>query len=197
MKSKTYQSLSFLKIFFIIVLLFSSYSMVYGQEEDAMEDAVVSISFSEEDDTKIIKAMATDQEGLPIEELDLYFYVQRTFSLLPIGDTFNTTNENGIVEVEFPHDLPGDEEGNVEIIVKIFESDLYNDLTLEVVKNWGIATPMTEAGEKRSLWAAAANAPITLVLLISGMILVIWYINCYIIYILYRISKIKPLINQV
>lgn len=195
MKSKTYQSLSFLKIFFIIVLLFSTYSMVYGQEEDVMEDAVVSISFSEEDDTKIINAMATDQEGLPIEELDLYFYVQRTFSLLPIGDTFNTTNENGIVEVKFPNDLPADEEGNVKIIVKIFESDLYNDLTLEVIKNWGIATPMTETGEKRSLWAAAANAPITLVLLISGMILVIWYINCYIIYILYKISKIKPIYN--
>lgn len=195
MKSKTYQSLSFLKIFFFIVLLFSTYSMVYGQEEDVMEDAVVSISFSEEDDTKIIKAMATDQEGLPIEELDLYFYVQRTFSLLPIGDTFNTTNENGIVEVKFPNDLPADEEGNVKIIVKIFESDLYNDLTLEVIKNWGIATPMTETGEKRSLWAAAANAPITLVLLISGMILVIWYINCYIIYILYKISKIKPIYN--
>lgn len=195
MKIKTYQSLSFLKIFFIIVLLFSSYSMVYGQEEDVMEDAVVSISFSEEDDSNIIKAMATDQEGLPIEELDLYFYVQRTFSLLPIGDTFNTTNENGIVEVEFPNDLPADEEGNVKIIVKIFESDLYNDLTLEVIKNWGVLTPLNLSDEKRSLWAAAANAPITLVLLISGMILVIWYINCYIIYILYKISKIKPIYN--
>ena len=152
-----------------------------------------SLSFTEENDVHTIKATATDQEGVPIEELDLYFYVQRTFSLLPIGDTFNTTNEKGEVEVEFPTDLPGDPEGKVIIVVKILESDLYNDLSVELTKNWGVPTPLELLDEKRSLWAAAANAPITLVLSISGMILAIWFIICYIIIVLYRISKIKPL----
>jgi hypothetical protein len=165
---------------------------MYGQ--DSLAVAEVSLSFSDENDIKTIIATVVDQSGLPIEELDLYFYVTRTFSLLPIGDVFNTTDENGLVEVEFPNDLPGDAEGNVEIVVKIIESDLYPDLTLNVKKNWGIPTTQLEQSEeKRSLWAAAANAPITLVLSISGMILVVWFIIGYIIYELIKISKIKPL----
>ena len=182
----------FLGIFLVVQLLFIGSSNMYGQ--DSLAVAEVSLSFSDENDIKTIIATVVDQSGLPIEELDLYFYVTRTFSLLPIGDVFNTTDENGLVEVEFPNDLPGDAEGNVEIVVKIIESDLYPDLTLNVKKNWGLPTTQLEQSEeKRSLWAAAANAPITLVLSISGMILVVWFIIGYIIYELIKISKIKPL----
>ena len=196
MKIPNYIDIQVLKAFILIGIIGLNNSIIYGQ--DSLEEAKVSLSFSEDNDVKSITAIANDQEGLPIEELDLYFYVKRTFSLLPIGDAFNTTDENGVVEVEFPTDLPGDTEGNVEIVVKIIESDIYNDLSLETIKNWGIPTIQPDQlEEKRSLWAAAANAPITLVLTVSGMILAIWFINCYIIFILYKISKIKPLINQV
>ena len=168
--------------------------VVYGQE--IMEDAIVSVNFLEENDIKTISVTATDQSGLPIEDLELYFYVERTFSLLPIGDGFNMTDENGVVEIEFPNDLPGDTEGNLVIITKIIESDQYNDLTIENTKNWGLKIEIEDPkDEKRSLWAAAANAPISLILIVSVMILSVWYIICYIIYSLYSISRIKPLKN--
>ncbi len=182
------------KILIIIGFVFISNAVIYAQEE--MQDAIVSVSFSEDNETKIISAKVSDQTGLPIEDLELYFYVKRTFSLLPIGDFFNSTDENGIVEVEFPNDLPADEKGNVIIIVKIMEADMYKDLTLEMTKNWGVPVILDDPKvEKRSLWAAAANAPISLVLTVSAMILVIWYIICYIIFNLYLISRIKPLNN--
>ena len=118
----------FLKIILIMHLILIGDSNIYGQ--DSLAVANVSLSFSDENDIKTIRATAVDASGVPIEELDLYFYVTRTFSLLPIGDVFNTTDENGVVEIKFPNDLPGDTEGNVEIVVKIIESDLYNDCTL-------------------------------------------------------------------
>ena len=192
MKSEINLCRYFLGIFLVVQLLFIGSSNMYGQ--DSLAVAEVSLSFSDENDIKTIIATVVDQSGLPIEELDLYFYVTRTFSLLPIGDVFNTTDENGLVEVEFPNDLPGDTQGNVVIVVKIIESDLYNDLSLEIVKNWGIpTTQLDQSEEKRSLWAAAANAPITLVLATSGMILVIWFIIGYIIFKLFKISRIKPI----
>jgi len=192
MKSEINLCRYFLGIFLVVQLLFISSSNMYGQ--DSLAVAEVSLSFSDENDIKTIIATVVDQSGLPIEELDLYFYVTRTFSLLPIGDVFNTTDENGLVEVEFPNDLPGDTQGIVVIVVKIIESDLYNDLNLKIVKNWGIpTTPLDQSEEKRSLWAAAANAPITLVLATSGMILVIWFIIGYIIFKLFKISRIKPI----
>ncbi len=191
MKIKKHIYIQFLKIVFLISLLFFNASIMYSQDE--MEDAIVSLSFSEENDIKTIIATVIDQTGLPIEELELYFYVQRTFSLLPLGDGFNETDESGVLEIEFPNDLPGDAEGNVTIVVKITESDLYNDLALETIKNWGITVLVDKAEEKRSLWASAANAPVSLITSVSLMIIAIWYIIFHIIFKLYKISKIKPL----
>ncbi len=191
MKIKKHIYIQFLKIVFLISLLFFNASIMYSQDE--MEDAIVSLSFSEENDIKTIIATVIDQTSLPIEELELYFYVQRTFSLLPLGDGFNETDESGVLEIEFPNDLPGDAEGNVTIVVKITESDLYNDLALETIKNWGIPVLVDKAEEKRSLWASAANAPVSLITSVSLMIIAIWYIIFHIIFKLYKISKIKPL----
>lgn len=181
-----------LTVLILVSLICLDNSIIYGQE--AMEDAIISLSFLEENDSKIIVTKAIDQSGLPIEDLELYYYVKRTFSLLPIGDPFNATDANGIIEVEFPNDMPGDTEGKVEIVVKLIESDLYNDQTLESTKKWGLPIIVEDLKEeKRSLWAAAANAPITLIIIVSSLIVAIWYIICYIIYKLYRISKIKPI----
>lgn len=182
------------KLLILMSLIAFNSSIVYGQ--DSMEDAILTVSFSEDNNAKIITTKAADQSGMPIEDLELYYFVKRTFSLLPIGDPFNSTDENGIIEVTFPNDLPGDTEGNVIIVVKILESDLYNDQTLEVSKNWGIPTVIEDPkAEKRSLWAAAANAPISLIVIVSSMIIAVWYIIFYIIFKLYKISRIKPLTN--
>ena len=189
MKSGTKLICYFLEVIMAVTFIFGANTISYGQDD--LQDAIVTLSFIDNNEAKIIQAKATDQDGSPIEDLELYFYVQRTFSLLPIGDFFNTTDENGIVEIPFPEDLPGAVGGHVKIVVKILESDIYNDLTLETIKNWGIPTPVDQFEEKRSLWAAAANAPITLVISVSGMILVIWFIIGYIIFILYKIGKIK------
>ncbi len=195
MRNHNYLDMQVLKVLILLSFVCCNNSIIYGQE--TMEDAVLSLSFSEEDDTKTITAIATDQAGLPIEELDLYFYVKRTFSLLPIGDVFNTTDENGEVVIEFPNDLPGDAEGNVIIVTKIMESDLYNDLSQEITKNWGLPVILEDQSvEKRSLWAAAANAPISLIIIVSLMIFSVWYIICWILFKLYKISKIKPLIDD-
>lgn len=183
-----------LKILMIIGFISISNLMVYGQEE--LLDATILLDFSEENDTKTIIAKAIDQDGLPIEDLELYFFVERTFSLLPIGDAFNATDEEGIIEVEFPNDLNGDINGDVVIVTKIIESDDYNDLTIERTKNWGAPIVIEDPkSEKRSLWAAAANAPMSLIFIVSALILAVWYVICYIFYKLYKISKIQPVNN--
>ncbi len=194
MKYIKYLFIRVLKIITLVGLIFISTIQIHAQD-NAQEDALISLNFTENNNIKTIKATVTNQIGEPVEELDLYFFVKRTFSLLPIGDVFNTTDENGVVEVEFPHDLPAsDTEGNVVILVKILESDLYNDLTVETTKKWGVPISDKEyhQQDERSLWAAAANAPMSLIVSISIMILSVWYVIFYILYKLYKISKIKP-----
>ncbi len=158
--------------------------------QDYMQDAQIELSFNEEE--KTITAKVADTAGVPAEAVELYFYVKRTFSNLPIGDVFNETDEDGEVSVQFPADLPGDKDGNVEIMVKLMDSDQFNDQTLTLSRRWGVPTEWDPGDEKRSLWAAAANAPIPLVIITSSLIVIIWYVICYILYSLYRMSKIKP-----
>ena len=115
----------------IFILFIGLYNMViYGQDDEDMQDANISLAFVEDEGANKIIATVTDMDGNPVEELDLYFYVKRTFSNLPIGDVFNTTDEDGMVSVNFPNDLPGDHDGNVIILTRIMDSDLYNDLTI-------------------------------------------------------------------
>ena len=162
-------------------------------EEEVMKDAKIRLTFEGGSEAgKTRTAHVTDSEGNPAEEVDLFFFVKRTFSLLPIGDAFNSTDEEGKVTVVFPEDLPSDREGNVTIVVKIMESDVYNDLTVEEVKNWGIPPDYDRTDEERSLSATSANAPWSLVLSTSLLILATWYIYWHIIYVLYKISKVKP-----
>ncbi|MCF6223933.1 MAG: hypothetical protein L3J34_09410 [Flavobacteriaceae bacterium] len=188
MKTRSHLSKTVLKILFFVGFLLITNSFLFGQE--VLENAKISLTFSNKNDMKTIVATVTNVEGLPIEELDLFFYVKRSFSLLPIGDVFNTTDENGMVEVIFPNDLPGDTLGNVKLVVKILESDIYKDLEIKETLDWGVPTIINHSKEKRSLWSASSNAPISLIITVSSMIIVIWYIIFYIIIKLYFISKI-------
>jgi len=181
----------FSKFGIMILVFFSGLAITVAQESDDMENAKIELSYDDSGESHKIIAIAKDINGAPIEGLDLYFYVKRTFSNLPFGDVFNTTDENGRVAVDFPKDLPGDHQGNVTIFVKIKDSDMYNDQTIETVKDWGVPTPLDSTNQKRSLWAAGASAPISLVLIISTLIISIWFIIFYIIHILFRISKIR------
>ena len=131
-----------------------------------------------------------DTLGIPIPEMDVYFYVQRTFSRLPIGEYFNTTDENGEVTIEFPGDLPGDSTGNVIIIASIEEYGMYKGTEITKVVNFGIPANYDTDANKRSLAAAGANAPVSLLILVNGIILVVWGFIIYIIIQVFRIRRI-------
>jgi len=106
-----------------------------------------------------------DRIGAPIEEIELYIYVQKSLSLLPIGDRFNETDENGELTIEFPKDLPGDTIGLVNVNVKIEDANEYADTSFSKVINWGRPLIIDMSENKRELWAAGASAPIYLLIL--------------------------------
>lgn len=174
----------------ICLTIFVMHSItIFAQDKKA----IIELNFQEENDIKNIIAKASEFEndsiGAPIEELDLNFYVQRTFSLLPIGGRFNTTDENGVVTIEFPNDLPGDSTGNITLIVKIEDADEYADTSVSKDLNWGIPVAIDHNENARTLYAASANAPITLMILTNSLIAIAWGIMFYVLIKIYQISK--------
>ena len=172
-----------------LVLFILQFSAVLAQDKKAH----IELDFWEEKGNKYIIAKASDFDhdsiGAPIEEIELYVYVERTFSLLPIGDRFNETDENGELKIEFPTDLPGDTSGLVNVIVKIEDADEYADTIFSKTINWGIPLVIDKNENKRALWAASASAPIYLLILTNSLILIVWGIIFYISVKIYHISK--------
>ena len=172
-----------------LALFILQFSAVLAQDKKAH----IELDFWEEKGNKYIIAKASDFDhdsiGAPIEEIELYVYVERTFSLLPIGDRFNETDENGELKIEFPTDLPGDTSGLVNVIVKIEDADEYADTIFSKTINWGIPLVIDKNENKRALWAASASAPIYLLILTNSLILIVWGIIFYIMIKIYHISK--------
>ena len=164
-------------------------------QDDERITPVIQLRFSQEDSIKYITAQvneySSDSSGKPIAELDLYLFVQRTFSQLPIGDYFNTTNENGEVRIEFPNDLRGDSAGNVTIIARIEEDDMFEGAEVSKTASFGIPFYIDPRANKRSLVSASANAPISLLILVNGIILVVWGIIIYIFTQIYKIRRVE------
>ncbi len=188
---------SFIKICIKLILslflvCFELQTSAFRQDDERITP-VIQLQFSEEDSIKYITAQVneyrSDSSGKAIAELDLYFFVQRTFSQLPIGDYFNTTDENGEVRIEFPYDLQGDSAGNVIIIAKIEEDDMFEGVEVSKIASFGIPIYIDHRANKRSLTAASANAPIILLLLVNGIILAVWGIIIYIFTQIYKIRR--------
>ena len=184
----------FLSLIIVLLLTNSESFAISLIQDDVKITPLIQLRFSEEDSIKYLTAqvneISSDSIGIPIEDLDIYFFVQRTFSQLPVGGDFNFTDEKGEATIEFPNDLPGDPVGNVTIIVKIDESDMFEETEVKEIVKWGIPVKFDSEEHKRSLVAAGANAPIGLIILVNIIILVVWV---YIIYIITRIFKISKI----
>ena len=184
---------SYTKMILLLFLVNFELQASTFRQDDERITPLIQLRFSEEDSVKYITAQvneyANDTIGDPISELDLYFFVQRTFSQLPIGDYFNTTNENGEVRIEFPYDLSGDSAGNVIIIASIEEDDRFVGAEVSKIASFVIPLDYEIHGNRRTLAAAGANAPISLLLLVNGIILAVWGIIIYIFTQIYRIRR--------
>jgi 5-hydroxyisourate hydrolase-like protein (transthyretin family) len=162
--------------------------------EITIKDVNLDVRFVVEDSVKQlhVRVTKTDSIGIdiPQEDVEIKFLVDRPLNPLPIGGDFNTTDENGRVYIDFPNDLPGDEEGFLKVFVRIIENEDYGTVEISEVRQWGIPLIISNDTLKRSLWASGSNAPISLIILINGVILVIWMILFFIVYKIFQIRKL-------
>ena len=177
----------FLSKLFLVFFLLSSFAA-----SSQKKSAEIQYSFFDDESDKRVAIQVFQQDGSElkaVEELDVLLYVERLFSYLPIGDVFNTTDEKGLVEIHFPSDLPGDSIGNLNLIIRIEDAETIRDTSIYTKVKWGIPVLYDKSEEKRSLWAARANAPISLIILVNSLLFGVWGIIIYICYEMYLIKK--------
>ncbi len=153
-------------------------------------DLNIDISFEIIDSVKHISVYAfeIDSHGNknPVEGVDLNIGVERLFSTLFLEEA--ETDEEGIGNMEFPDDIPGDSIGNIKVIVKVDEHDDYGTITKSSKINWGTIVEYSNASNGRSLFGD--EAPLWMIISVFIVLIGAWY---HFILATIKVIKIKKL----
>ena len=163
-------------------------------EEIIIKNINIDFDFTEEDGEKYVNVNITEAgdscDVIPVYDAEVYGYVERMYSLLPIGEDYS--DEDGKLTYEFPRDLPGDSLGNVVVVVGINESDDFGTVEMKKTVNWGIPVDFSESKTPRALWTD--EAPLWMALAVFIILAGAW-VNF--LYAVYKVIKVKKLGKQV
>jgi len=135
----------------------------------------LSINFNSE--RKTVEVIATSEDkGVKTMAagVDIVLFVKRHFGKLKIDET-KTTNASGVAVFPFPTDLPGDKDGNVELIAKI-DNDKFGEVITEAKMPIATPTQVTSLLEQRAMWGVRSKAPIWLILSYLGAVGIVWLV---------------------
>jgi hypothetical protein len=124
----------------------------------------------------------------PVATTAIGIYVHRYFNPLKLGE--GTTDANGEATVEIPNDLPGDVNGDITLLAKLDENEIYGNLEASVVQKWG--SPVSDKLNElpRALWSS--HPPYWMLITFIVLVGTVWGHYIVIIVQLIRLRKEEP-----
>jgi hypothetical protein len=124
----------------------------------------------------------------PVKETVVGIFVQRSFNPLKIGE--GTTDENGEASIEIPKNLPGDPKGNITLIAKLDENEVYGNLEASVTQQWGVPVSNVSQELPRALWSS--HPPLWMMITFIVLMCTVWGHYLVIGVQLFRLRKEEP-----
>jgi len=157
------------------------------EKELAIKDVFLELDLKEIDSIKKVTLNAYTLDSLktkiPLEETGVIFSVGGFISNLPIKEA---TIKDGEYEFEFPDDIPGDAEGNIDVFVSIEDHEDYGNVVQNKNVPWGI---FKEQGKKPTLTLWSHYAPIWMYVVLTILLVGVWSNYIYSIINLFKIKK--------
>ncbi len=140
-------------------------------EEISLMDVNLSMRLDETEEGKMIYLEAytiNDTAKIPVSDEEIYIFVPRMFSLLPVAEGYFIDGE---AEVEFPDDVPGDQEGNLTVIGRFDDHWLFGNVEKRIGTKWGVPASHDVAESHRALWTQIAPwwMIVTLTIMLTGV----------------------------
>jgi len=155
----------------------------------------VKIDLDIDTEHKKIKAQLTGltKKGkrVGLQGIELSFLVKRAFGQLDISGEDAYSNENGELIIQFPTDLPGDKEGQVDLLVKITDEDSYGAINEKRVLSIAVPTNPVNPLSKRAMWGTRANAPIWIITTYVFGVIGIWSVIFMVIFQVLQLSRLR------
>lgn len=175
--------------------------IVMAGEEEVISDFVITkakitLDTSNADGVRNLTASVMKMENnkwIPAADVEMKVGVQRLGGILSAGEEDNyTTDSSGTVTVEFKRDkLPGDQKGNLLLVAKVEDNELFGSLIAEKKALWGIATKVDTAFfDQRTLWSTRFRTPYWLLFMAYSIIFGVWGTLIYLIRQLIKIKKL-------
>ncbi len=156
-------------------------------DEIAVKDIFLELDLKEIDSVKTVLLTAHTLDSLktkvPVEELDVVFAVGGMISKMPIEEA---TIEDGEYEFEFPTNIRGDKDANINVFASIEDHDDYGNVVVQKPINWGTFNKQA-VSESNTLWSEAA--PIWMYVVLTILLVGVWANYIYSFFNLLKIKK--------
>ncbi len=166
-------------------------AMDAAEEEVTIKRARLEITPIKEDSLLSVKVKLIDigtGTEVPVKEITLGVFVNRSFNALKLGE--GATDESGETTVEIPNNLPGDAKGNITLLGRLDENEIYGNLEAASVQKWGIPVSDKIAEQPRELWSP--HPPIWMLITFIILMGTVWGHYIVIVVQLFRLRKEEP-----
>ena len=169
-------------------------SLESAEEVLAIKRARLDMTPVKEDSLLTVKLKLVDLSSgteTAVSETALGVFVKRLFSPLKIGE--GTTDESGEAIIEIPNNLPGDSKGNISLLAKLEENEVYGNLEASVTQQWGTPVSYELKELPRALWSP--HPPVWMLVTFVILMSAVWGHYLVIIIQLFRLRKEEPEMN--
>ena len=162
------------------------YVQVIGKAENESKEKLV-LTLEKSGENKIIAKAITSKEKLEMPNVQLKLFVKRYFGNLQIGET-TSTNKNGIATFELDKNIAADTLGNITLILKPTNQELYGDAEAQLQLKFGIKNTKEPLNKNRAIWNTVGKAPYWIMF---TYIIGLFSVFAVIIYVVLQLLKFK------
>lgn len=166
-------------------------AMEAAEQEVTIKKARLEITPVKEDSLLTVKVKLIDVgtgTETPVKETVVGIFVHRSFNPLKIGE--GTTDENGEATVEIPNNLPGNANGDIALMAKLDENEMYGNLEATITQPWGIPVSDKLQELPRALWSS--HPPLWMMITFAVLMCTVWGHYLVIIIQMFRLRKEEP-----
>jgi hypothetical protein len=151
-----------------------------------IKKAILVIDTLNDGESRTVTAQLKEKKGdewVAVKEIEMKLGVKRMLENLTVGDAETyTSDSSGSANAVFIRDsIPGDNKGNIILVAKVEDNDIYGNLIVEKPVPWGKPVLAEEHFWHRTLWSTGNRAPIWLLFIALSIIIGVWGTFIYLI----------------
>lgn len=132
----------------------------------------------------------TNGKWEPFEGADVAVFIQRRFGKIPVSDESHVTDENGMVELGFNTEIPGDSQGLITLESAVEDHDEIGNVYATTSPRWGLPIVADDRFQKRTLWGTRDRTPLWLLIIPNMIIAGVWGVIIYLIILIFKMKRV-------